>query len=112
MLSEKLLVKVFLLLALSSCANYKIADIRPTVTLPASKDCFGITIITLKEFEMPKAECDEFKKRAVFLSSEDWKKLKVSILENCQLQQCKQLVGVFDSIFLTIDEALQKIPNP
>lgn len=111
MKSLKLLAGLCLMsVLLSSCGGMKIADIRPNVTLPATRDCFGITVMTLQEVRLPQPVCDEFKKRAIFLSSDDWRKLKVSILENCQLQKCKQLVGVFDTLFLTIDEALQKIP--
>lgn len=95
--------------ALSSCANMEVADIRPIITLPASKNCFAKNVISLKEAIIPRAECDEMKKRGIFLTREDWKKQKVSILKNCQLKKCKQIVGVFDDLFITIDAALDKI---
>lgn len=98
------------LILVSSCAGMEIADIGPTVTLPASKDCYQVTVLSLKKTRFPKAQCDEMKKRGIFLSQEDWKKQKISIQKNCQLKKCKQLVGVFDSLFLQIDEALKKIP--
>ena len=88
----------------------EVADIGPIVTLPASKDCYRVTTLTVVKTRIPKAECDEMKKRAVFMTSEDWKKQKVSILKNCQLKRCEEVVGVFDHLFLTIDQALQKIP--
>ena len=96
--------------ALSSCANMEVADVRPMITLPASQNCWGTTVLTLKEVIIPKAECEEMKKRGIFLTQEDWKKQKVSILKNCQLNKCKQIVGVFDSLFLILDQALQKVP--
>jgi hypothetical protein len=107
----KQLAKLCLTLAISyGCANMEIANIGPMVTLPASGDCFQVEVLTLKETRYPKAKCDEIKKRGIIMTSEDWKKQKVSIQKNCQLQKCKQLVGVFDSLFLTIDEALKKVP--
>jgi len=108
--SSKLLTSFFLMLALGSCGSMEVADVRPTITLPASKDCYGVTTVSLKKTRIPKAECDEMKKRAVFMTSEDWKKQKVSILKNCQLKKCKDIVGVFDHLFQVIDEALQKLP--
>jgi len=107
--SWKLLTALCLILV-SSCAGMDIADIGPMVTLPASGDCYQVTVLTHKKTRIPKAQCDEIKKRGVILTSEDWKKQRVSIQKNCQLKKCKQLVGTFDSLFLTIDDALKKIP--
>lgn len=97
---------------LASCAGFEIADIGPMVTLPASGDCYQVTVLSQKKTRYPKAQCDEIKKRAVVITSDDWKKQRISIQKNCQMNQCKQLVGAFDSLFLTIDSALQKIPTP
>jgi len=108
MKSSKLLIG--LCLTLVSCGSMEIADIGPMITLPASGDCYQVTVLTHKKTRYPKAECDEIKKRGIVITSEDWKKQKISIQKNCQLQKCKQLVGVFDSLFLTIDSALQKVP--
>lgn len=80
------------------------------VTLPASGDCFQIKVLTHEETRFPKAKCDDIKRRGIVITSEDWKKQKISIEKNCQLQKCKQLVGAFDSLFLIIDESLKKIP--
>jgi len=88
----------------------EIADIGPMVTLPASGDCYQVTVLTRKKTRYPKAKCDDIKKRGIILTSEDWKKQRVSIEKNCQLQKCKQLVGAFDSLFLIIDQSLQKLP--
>lgn len=107
--SSKLLI--VLCLILSSCGSMEIADIGPMVTLPASGDCYRVTVLTHKKTRFPKSQCDEIKKRAVILTSEDWKKQRISIQKNCQLQKCKQLVGVFDNLFLTIDDSLNQLPN-
>ncbi len=110
MLLSKPLIALSLIL-ISSCGTMEIADIGPMVTLPASGDCYRVTVLSIQKTRIPKEQCDEIKKRGVVLTSEDWKKQKVSIQKNCQVQKCKQLIGVFDSLFLTIDEALQKIPK-
>lgn len=111
MLSFKPLTMLFLTLSLSSCSTLEVADVGPMVTLPASKDCYRVTTLTVVKTRIPKAECDEIKKRAVFFTTEDWRKQKTSILKNCQMKKCKDIVGVFDHLFLTIDEMLQKIPT-
>lgn len=107
MLLSRLLIA--LCLTLVSCGSMEIADIGPMVTLPASGDCYQVTVISHVKTRIPKVQCDEIKKRGVILTSEDWKKQRISIQKNCQMQKCKQLIGVFDSLFLTIDEALKRI---
>lgn len=102
---------IALCLILGSCGSMDIADIGPMVTLPASGDCYRVTVLSHVKTRFPKKECDEFKKRGIILTSEDWKKQRISIQKNCQLQKCKQLVGVFDTLFLTIDDALNQLPN-
>ena len=104
------IVLCLIVVSLVSCANIEIADIGPMVTLPASGDCYQVTVISQKKTRYPKAKCDDIKRRGIILTSDDWKKQRISIQKNCQLNKCKQLVGVFDSLFLTIDSALQKVP--
>lgn len=98
---------IVLCLTLSSCAGMDIADIGPMVTLPASGDCYRVTVLSRVKTRFPKDQCDQMKKRGIILTSEDWKKQRISIQKNCQMQKCKQLVGVFDNLFLTIDKALE-----
>ena len=98
------------LLSLSACGTFQIADIGPMVTLPASGDCYKVTVLTHKKTRYPKEQCDNIKKRGVILTSDDWQKQRFSIQKNCQLAQCKQLIGAFDELFLVIDNALQKMP--
>jgi hypothetical protein len=90
----------------------KVPDFQANITLPASGDCFGITTLTRKETRLPKEQCDEFKKRAIFIDSENYKLIKKTTLINCQYKECKQIQGAFDDLFLAIDGALQKIPTP
>lgn len=95
-----------------SCANLEIADIGPIVQLPASKDCYKVTVISRIKTRIPAEQCEHIRQRAIFITSEDWKKQRISIQKNCQFKECKQLVGAFDDLFLTIDGALDKIPLP
>lgn len=88
-----------------------VADFRAHITLPASEDGYGINVISKKEVRIPKAEWDQLKKRGVILLSDDYKLLRQSIQKNCQTFKCKQIVGAFDGLFLSIDEALQQIPG-
>jgi len=80
--------------------------------LPASGDGYGITTISRKETRIPRAEWDQKRKRAILLYSEDWAKLKYTLLKNCIANQCKQTVGALDGLFYSLDDALKKIPRP
>lgn len=106
----KQLIALFLISTSFGCGTFQIADIGPMVTLPASGDCYQVTVLSQKKTRYPKLKCDDIKRRGIVITSEDWKKQKVSIQKNCQLAQCKQLVGVFDNLFLVIDQGLQKVP--
>lgn len=106
----KLSLMVASLASLSACAGMQIANIKPMVTLPYSGDCYAVAVLTHEKIRTPKQQCDEIKKRAVFIVSEDWKKQRIAIQKNCQHSQCKQLIGAFDELFLRIDGALAKIP--
>lgn len=79
------------------------------VTLPASGDCFGITVLSHQEIRIPKKECDELKRRGVFITNEDYQKQRLSIQKNCQFAQCKQLMGAFDDLFMIIDKSITKV---
>lgn len=108
----KLLGVLLLLLALSNCGSMQTSDFEVNVTLPASQECYGLHVMSGKETRRPSAVCMELKKRAVFLTSENYKLLKADIQRNCQNQKCKQITGAFDGLFLSLDEALRKIPKP
>lgn len=113
MRSLKQLTKLFLtvasLLSLSACQSFQITDIEPTVTLPASQDCYSVSVLSHKKKRIPKDECEKMKKRAIFLSQKDWQKQRYDVQKNCQLAQCKQLVGAFDELFKVIDLGLQSV---
>lgn len=112
-LSVSLHVLILNLLSLSllnSCGNMKISDTPLMVRLPASKTCFEVKVLSWQERYIPPLECDKIAERSIILTSEAWKMLKTDIQKNCQTSKCKQLTGAADSLFLAIDEALDKIP--
>jgi hypothetical protein len=107
----KLLVALFLSASsLIGCAGMKLQPFDAGVVLPYSGNCFFVNVLTKKEVEYPKAVCQAMVKRSVILTSEAWKILRKNIQDNCQVQQCKQIVGQFDQLFLVVDSVLQKAP--
>lgn len=58
----------------------------------------------------PKNVCEDVKKRSLILTLEAWKVIRGDIQANCAQQQCVQLTGKLDQLFLDIDQGLQKIP--
>lgn len=87
----------------------EIPDITPHITLPASGDGYGITTVSHKEVRIPKTEWDDMRKRGIILLSDDWAKLKYTLLKNCLSNDCKQTVGALDGLFYAIDDALNTI---
>lgn len=81
------------------------------MVLPASGDCFVVNTITWEERTIPKDLCLLENKRGIILLSDDWAKLKFTLLKNCLSMQCKQTVGALDGLFAAVDEALKKISS-
>lgn len=88
----------------------QIQDFKAGVTLPYSEDCFFKYVISPRESRYDKAQCEIIKKHSLIITSEDWKIIRKNFQDNCQVLQCKQLVGQFDQLFLVIDKNLQLIP--
>lgn len=88
----------------------EVADFQVGITLPASEDCYGVNVISGKEERLPRLQCIEKRKRSVFLDSANYKLLKETIQRNCQQFQCTQIIGAFDGLFISIDQALQELP--
>lgn len=88
----------------------QIQDFKAGVTLPYSSDCYFKYVISPREARYDKAKCEAIKKRSLIITSEDWKIIRKNFQENCQILECKQLVGQFDQLFLVIDKSLQLIP--
>lgn len=112
-LSQRLAVSLLSVLLLTSCAGGMItSDWAGSVTLPASGDCYSFHVMSGREERWPAAseECKHRKAHAVWLYSEDYKLLREDIERNCQFQQCTQIRGAFDALFLAIDRSLQQVP--
>ena len=77
------------------------------VRLPATRNCFGVRVMSGKETEYSEALCDQMVSRAILLTSENWRILRGDIQTNCQYAECTQISGAADSLFLAIDKALQ-----
>ena len=109
----KPLASLLLLASLSACSTFQTSDWQASITLPASLDCYSFNVVSGKETRLPadSKECQEKKLKSVWLDYESYKMLKKDILTNCQQAKCKQITGAFDTLFLTIDSALQKIPQ-
>lgn len=107
----KPLANLLLLASLSACSGLKkVSDFQVNVTLPASGDCMGFNIISGKEQRLPadSKECQDKKRKSVWLDSENYKILRTDILKGCQLDACTQFTGRFDQLFLMLDQAAQK----
>ena len=107
-----LFVNLVVLQTIISCSTFQASDFEIMVQLPASEDCFALKVMSGKETRYPAQECREIIKRAVFLTSTNWKLLKTDIQTNCQFNECTQITGAADGLFLAIDKALQKVPAP
>ena len=109
----KPLVGLLLLLNIISCSTFRTSDWQASVTLPASGDCYSFNVMSGKETRLPadSDECKRKKVRSIWIDSESWKLLRGDIQRNCQVNQCKQIKGAVDDLFLTIDQALQRIPG-
>ncbi len=101
---------LYFLISLVACSSMEVADFRAHITLPASEDGYGISVISKKEIRIPKAEWEKKKKRGIILLSEDYRLLRETIQRNCQEFECEQIIGAFDGLFISIDKALQQIP--
>lgn len=55
-------------------------------------------------------KCIAKKERSIWLDLESYRLLRGDIVNNCLLNQCKQITGGLDHLFLTIDAALRQIP--
>lgn len=101
-----------LFLLTTGCQTYQIKDFKAGVTLPYSEACYFKYVMSKRSEEYPKRKCEEIKKRSLIITSDDWKVIRENFQSNCALVQCKQLVGKFDQLFLSIDSALSKVPVP
>jgi hypothetical protein len=102
-------LSLLLFLLLSSCAHYQVADFKIHATLPASKDGFGVSVLSRRTERIPAEDWEKMKLRGLIILPEEYAKLKKSIIKNCQVSQCEQITGALDDLFLTIDDAVRII---
>lgn len=99
--------------ALTGCTSMPIADFKAHITLPASGDGYWVKTVSPEEGRIPKEEWREKMKRGIIILREDWEIFRNTSLKNCLSNTaCKSVVGTFDSLFYSIDEALKKVPKP
>lgn len=108
----KSLASLSLLLNIISCTTFRTSDWQAGVTLPASGDCYIFNVMSGKETRLPADQCEKKKARSIWIDSESYKLLRGDIQKNCLHSKCKQIVGAFDELFLTLDLALNKMPVP
>lgn len=101
-------------LLISGCAAVDLPDVHAWITLPASGDCYSMSTISHQKKRLPfnSPECENIKRRSIGFMSEDWAKLRYTLLKNCLSFKCKQSVGALDSLFYAVDDALKHIPSP
>jgi hypothetical protein len=108
--SLRLFAGLLLSLSTTSCQTFQASDFEIMIQLPASHDCYGVQVMSGTEHRYSAAECVEMLKRAIILTSKNWKMVRSDISTNCQYDQCNQITGAGDGLFLAIDQALNKMP--
>jgi hypothetical protein len=95
--------------SLVRCASVELPDLKPHITLPASQEGFWVSTLTDEEGSVPYLEWRSKLRREphIILFSDDWAKLRFTILKNCMSMDCKQAVGALDDLFYTFDAALK-----
>lgn len=102
---------ILLVLLVNSCSSYKVSDYPLFIRLPGSRECFEVKALSGEEKRYDVETCDKMVARSVMFTSESWKLLRGDIQRNCQMNQCDQIRGAADGLFLTIDQVLQKVPG-
>lgn len=106
----KLLISSFLLIASSGCKSFQVSDWAGCVELPYSKNGYCKNVLSRNTNEIPAAEWARMPKISIL--SKDYKILRRDYLDNCQYDQCKQIKGQLDGLFLFMDDILKKTPVP
>lgn len=100
-----------LTLALSpACSTFQFHPFEVGVELPYSENCRFKNVVTKAVREIPPDQCEAIRKRSLILTSEAWRVIRTDIQANCAMQQCAQIVGKFDSIFLALDNGVNQLP--
>lgn len=97
-------------MSLIACQSFQLHPFEVGITLPYSENCRFKNVVTKAVYELEPIACEAIKKRSLILTSEAWRVIRTDIQNNCAVNQCTQLTGKLDSIFLEIDKGLNKIP--
>lgn len=107
----KLLTKLLTLAPLlMACNTFQLHPFELGITLPYSERCRFRNVVTKETREIDPIECEEIKKRSLVLTPEAWRVIRTDIQNNCAAQQCLQLRGKVDELFLVIDQGLNQLP--
>ncbi len=99
-----------LTLGLVACQAFQVHPFEVGITLPYSGDCRFKNVLTGAVREVSSDVCDGIKRRSMILTSEAWRVIRTDIQNNCAANQCIELRGKVDDIFLAIDQGLNKVP--
>jgi hypothetical protein len=97
-------------LLLMGCQTFQVHPFEVGITLPYSENCRFKNVVTKAIREVEPVECERIKKRSLILTSDAWRVIRTDIQNNCAQQQCAELNGKLDAIFLEIDQGLNQIP--
>lgn len=106
----KMLISVLLFLNQVSCSHFQVHPFEIGITLPYSEICHFRNVMTGEVRELGPIECAEIRKRSLILTSDAWRVIRTDIMNNCALNQCTQLTGKLDAIFLAIDQTAEILP--
>lgn len=93
-----------------SCKNFQLHPFELGVTLPYSEKCRFRNVVTHVVHEEEPLMCTSIKKRSIILTPEAWRVIRTDINNNCAMNQCTEINGKVDAIFLAIDKGLQEVP--
>lgn len=107
---EKLSIKMLTLMLLSGCKTFQLHPFELGVTLPYSERCRFKNVVTHEIREEDPVTCQAIKKRSLILTPEAWRVIRTDINNNCAMDQCVEIKGKIDAIFLAVDQGLEVVP--
>jgi hypothetical protein len=92
----------------TGCSTYQVHPFELGYVKPYSQDCHFKNVITKEVRNIPAAQCDL--RKYLLIPIESAHTVLNDLQINCHLDQCVEISGAGDSILLSIDQGLQKIP--
>lgn len=93
---------------LVACPTYQIHPFELGYVKPYSQDCHFKDVVTGVTRDVPYATCDL--RQYLLIPIDSAKSVLADLQTNCLDTQCAAVKGAGDSILLSIDQGLQKIP--